>query len=154
MNLVKTAKHNGTQAWKHLQDCFKSRGRPRINQRLNKLTNLRMNSQESMGDYLMRAEELHLNLTDVGENVSDQMLCAVVLKGLPNSFASSVTVSKSSQEVKTFGDLKRDLLNFDSVSCRGQIDQGTSSHFTKDVKCFKCGKNGHRQSECREKCLP
>ena len=38
-----------------------------------------------------------------------------------------------------------------SDSCRDQTDQGTSSHFTKDVKCFKCGEIGHRQSECRAK---
>ena len=110
-----------------------------------------MYSQESMRDYLIRAEELQLNLTDVGENVSDQMLCSVVLKGLPNSFARFVTVFKFSHESKTFADLKRDLLNFDSECCRGQPEQGTSSHFTKDVNCFKCGNLGHRQSECRAK---
>ena len=104
-----------------------------------------------MRDYLMRAEELQLNLTDVGENVSDQMLCSVVLKGLLNSFASFATGFKFSHEDKTFADLKGDLLNFDSDSCRGQTDKETSSHFTKDVKCFECGKIGHRQSECRAK---
>ena len=87
-SLVKTAKSSGTQAWKLLQDCFKSRERPRIHQLLNMLTNLRMNSQESMRDYLMRAEELQPNLT---KNVCDQMLYSVVLKGLPNCFANFVT---------------------------------------------------------------
>ena len=110
-----------------------------------------MYSQESMRDYLMRAEELQLNLIGVGENVSDQMLCSVVLKGLPNSFESFVIVFKFSHEAKFFADLKRGFLNFDSDSCRSQPEQGTNSHFTKDVKCFKCGKIGHRQSECRAK---
>ena len=45
LSLVKTAKPNGTQAWKLLQDGFKSRERPRIHQLLNKLTNLNMYSQ-------------------------------------------------------------------------------------------------------------
>ena len=99
----------------------------------------------------MRAEELQLRLTDVGENVSDQMLSSVVLKGLPNSFASFVTVFKFSHEAETLADLKRDLLNFDSDSCRSQTDQGRSSHFTKDVKCFNCGKIGHRQNELQSK---
>ena len=50
LGLVKTAKPNGTQAWKLLQDCSKSRERPHIHQLLNELTNLRMYSQESMRD--------------------------------------------------------------------------------------------------------
>ena len=58
-----------------------------------------------MRDFLMRAEELQLNLTDVGENFSDQMLCSVVVRGLPKSFASFVTVFKFSHEAKTFADL-------------------------------------------------
>ena len=36
LSLVKTAKPDGTQFWKLLQDCFKSRERPRIHQLLNK----------------------------------------------------------------------------------------------------------------------
>ena len=107
-----------------------------------------MYSQESMRDYLMRAEELQLNLSDVGENVSDQMLCSLVLRGLPKSFASFVTVFKFSHEVKIFTDLKRDLLNFDSDSCRGQPEQGTSSYFTKDVKCFKATDKVNAEQKC------
>ena len=42
-------------------------------------------------------------------------------------------------------------MNFNSGSCRCQTDQGTSSHFTEYVKCFKCGKIGRRQSESRAK---
>ena len=151
MILVKTAKPIGTQSWKLLKDCFKSRERPGIHQLLNKLTNLRMNSQESMCDYLIRTEELQPNLSKIGENDSDQMQCSVVLKGLPNSFASFVTVFKFSHEAKTFGDLKRVLLNFGSDSCRSQTDEGKGSHFTKDMKCFKCGKVGHRLGDCRAK---
>ena len=79
LSLVKTAKPNGTQTWKH----------HRIHQLSNKLTNLRRNSQEIMPDYSMRAEELQLNVTDVEENVSDQMLFSVVLKDLPNRFEDS-----------------------------------------------------------------
>ena len=74
LSSVKTAKPNGAQPWELLQECFKSRERPRIHHFLNKLTNLRMNSLESMLDYLIRAEKLQLNLIDVAETVSDQML--------------------------------------------------------------------------------
>ena len=59
------------------------------------------------------------------------MLTSIVLESLPNGFANSVTVFNVSHEAKTFEDINREFLNFDSDSCRDQIDQGTSSHFTK-----------------------
>ena len=62
LSFVSTAKPNNTQAWKILQDCFKSRERPPIHQLLNKLTNLKMNAQECMRDYLMRGEEKNFSL--------------------------------------------------------------------------------------------
>ena len=151
LSLIKCLKPNGTAAWRELQNYFKSKERPRIHQLLNKLTNLKLDSSESIRDYLVRAEELQLNLSEVNENVSDQMLCSVVLKGLPQQFANFVTVFKFSHELKSFLDLKRDLLNFDSESNLKGTDQGSSSHFSKDVKCFKCGKFGHKQAQCRSK---
>ena len=151
LSLIKCLKPNGTAAWRELQNCFKSKGRPRIHQLLNKLTNLKLVSSERIRDYLVRAEELELNLSEVNENVSDQMLCSVVLKGLPQQFAKFVTVFKFSHELKFFLDLKRDLLNFDSESNLKGTDEGSSSHFSKDVKCFKCGKFGHKQAQCRSK---
>ena len=48
LSLVKTAKPNSTQAWKLLQDCFKSHERPRIYHFLTELLNLKLNSQESL----------------------------------------------------------------------------------------------------------
>ena len=86
MSLVKTAKPNGSHAGKLLQDCFKNLERPRNHQLLNTLTNFGMKSQENMRDCLRRAKELQLNLIDVGEIVSDQMLCSVVLKVMRNRF--------------------------------------------------------------------
>ena len=151
LSLIKCLKPNGTAAWRELQNYFKSKERPRIHQLLNKLTNLKLDSSESIRDYLVRAEELQLNLSEVNENVSDQMLCSVVLKGLPQQFANFVTVFKFSHELKSFLDLKRDLLNFDSESNLKGTDQGSSSHFSKDVKCFKCGKFGYKQAQCRSK---
>ena len=92
LSLARTCKPNGAEAWKTLQQFFKSNERPRIHKLLSSLTNLKLDVNESIRDYLVRAEELQLNLTDVGENVSDHMLCSVVLKGLPQTFSHFVTV--------------------------------------------------------------
>ena len=151
LSLIKCLKPNSTAASREFQNYFKSRERPRIHQLLNKLTNLNFDSSESICDCLVRTEELQLNLSEVNKNVSDRMFCLIVLKCLPQQIANFVTVFKFSHELKSFLDLKRDLLNFDSESNLKGTDQGSSSHLSKDVKCFKCGKFGLKQAQCRSK---
>ena len=87
----------------------------------------------------------------MNENVSDQMLCSVVFEVLPQQFANFVRVLKYSHELKSFPEFKRNLLSFDSESNLNSMTQGSSLHFSKDVKCFKCGKFGHKQAQCRSK---
>ena len=107
----------------------------------------KFDSSESIRDYLVRDEELQLNLSKMNGNVSDQMLCPVVLEGLPQQFENFVTVFEYSHELNSFLDLKRVLLNFDSESNLKSMNQCSSSHFCKDLKCFKCGKFGHKQAQ-------
>ena len=120
---------------------------------MNKLTNLELDSSEKIRDYLVRAEEHQLYVSDVNENVSDQMVCSVVLNGLPQQFSNVVTVSKYSHEPKSFLEVKRDLFNIDSESNLKSTDQGSSSHFSKDVKCFKRGKFGLSKRNVGQKLL-
>ena len=87
----------------------------------------------------------------MNENESDQLLCSGVLKGLPQQFANFVTVFEHWGKLKSSLVLKRDLLNFDSESNLKSRDQCSSSHFSKDVTCFKCGKFGHKQAQNRSK---
>ena len=80
----------------------------------------------------------------MNENVSDQMLCSVVFKVLPQQFANFVTVLKYPHELKSFPELTKTLLCFDSERNLKSMAQGSSLHFSKDVKCFKCGKFGRK----------
>ena len=99
---------------------------------MNELTNLKLDSSEIIHD-LVRAEELQLNLSEVNEIVGDQMLCSVVLKGLPQLFVNFFTDFKYSHELKSYLDLKKDLLNFDSESFLKRTDQ--SFLFTFRERC-------------------
>ena len=80
--LVRSCKGDGMSAWKCLHDHFKSGERPRIQQLLKNLTNLKHSAGESIANSLIRAEDLKLNLSEVGESTSEQMMCSVVLRGL------------------------------------------------------------------------
>ena len=94
----KMPKPNETATWREL-DFFKSKEKPRIHQRLNKLINLKRDASERIRDYLVSAEELQLNVSEVNENVSDQMFCSVVLRGFPQQLANFVIVLKFSHEL-------------------------------------------------------
>ncbi len=64
-----------------------------------------------MSDYLTRADDLQLDLDEVGESVSDGMFTAMVLKGLPREFDNIVTVLNYGEK-KPFNGMRRDLIKF------------------------------------------
>ena len=55
-------------------------------------------------------------MSEVNENVSDQMLCSINLKGLKQQFANFVIPYKYKHEPKFAVVLKRDLFNFDRTA--------------------------------------
>ena len=101
----------------------------------------------------MRAEDLKLNLTEVGESFSDRMMCSLVLKGLSKEFDSFVTVVNYGGSVKDFSSLKRDLINFASDRkvdvTASSLHVGQSS--VSGMKCFQCKKPGHKKADCPER---
>lgn len=149
--MIRGCKGNGMEGWKVLRSHFRSTERPRIQQLLHDLTNLKLEASETVAQYLIRAEDMKLSLSEVGETISDQMLCSVVLKGLPRDFASFVTVVNYGNSATTFTSLKRDLLNYSNdinhnVSSSSFYSGGQSS-----AKCFTCRKPGHQKANCPEK---
>ena len=144
-SFLRPHKGNGTAAWKALKQHYKSSERPRIQQTLDKLTNLKMNHGEPMADYLARAEDLQMDLKEVDEALKESMLRAIILKGLPPHFASIVTVINYGVE-KEFELMKQDLLNF----ANSQPQPASALHSSGNVQCNKCKRYGHKQAECTQ----
>jgi hypothetical protein len=156
--LVRRHKGNGTAAWKEIAAQYKSTERPRVQMLLAKLTGLKMDSTERVKDYLLRAEELKLNLEEVNEGVTEGMMVSIVLSGLPQRFKQFVIVCNHGDKVRTFNDLKRDLINFESTEHTqgARTGAGPAMHDDgnalqarnmKNVKCYGCGKLG-THNEC------
>jgi hypothetical protein len=150
--LVRSCKGDGTKAWKVLNDHFRSGERPRIQQLLHALTNLKLMSSETVPAYLIRAEDLKLNLSEVGEVISDQMMCSVVLRGLPKDYESFVTVVNYGSTAKEFTALKIDLINFASDRKPENVQTAFFGGQTATgPKCFTCKKPGHFKVDCPDR---
>ena len=140
-------KGNGSKAWDVLRKRFKSFERPRLQKLISELTTLKKNSNETVIDYLTRAEEIQYNLEQVNEEVSDKMLISIFLKGLPKQFKTFSTIAKFSRDEKSLDELKRDLVNFDSER---QVIEKEHAFNSENRVCFKCQKRGHVSKQCRE----
>ena len=82
------------------------------------------------------------------------MLCSVVSKFRKAFHNSSRILSLFSgyRTSHSLSQVQREIFfNFDSENNLKITNQGSSSHFSKDVKCSECGKFGHKQAQCRSK---
>ena len=150
--------NQGSKAYKNLGQHFRSTGKPRIMTIMGKLTNLRMNGGENINDYIVRAEELSYALEDAGQQVGETMLVSLVLKGLPDSFETFVTIQNCIKENLEYEKVKKDLINFVNNKAESETPKGLHdvAAFSKDArakvgcqgKCFNCDQSGHMSQKC------
>ena len=157
--VMRDAKDKGREALKILRDHYRSKGKQRIICLYTELTSLVKRNSESVIDYLIRAENASTSLTEAGEQVSDGLLVAMVLKGLPSHFKSFVTVITQSEKKWTFKDLKTSIRDYDDTEKARDYEKGASIMKTKSksasvstkITCYSCGVPGHKSNECRNK---
>ena len=108
---IRAYKPDGVQAWNALKERFRSTELPRIQSLMTQLTNLKMQHNETISDYFLRAEDLKIDLEQVHESVSESMFTAMILKGLTKEFEPMATLIKYG-ETKPYFRFKQDLLKF------------------------------------------
>ena len=72
----------------------------------NQLTTLVKRESESVTDYMIRAEKATSALRAGDEQVSDALLIAMTLKGLPDEYEAFVAITTQSETVDTFQKFK------------------------------------------------
>ena len=91
---------------KILREHYLSKGKPKVISLYTEQTSLRRLESESIRDDIIRTENISNALKEAGEVISDGLLIAVVLKGLPPNFKPFTRVITQKTKTLTFLNLK------------------------------------------------
>jgi len=165
--VMRDALDDGRKALKILKEHYAGTGKPRIISLYTELTSLSMTPNETVTDYIIHAETATAALRSAGEVVSDGLLIAMVLKGLPDGYKPFVVVVTQNDRQQTFREFKAALRSFeDTERARGasggdsvlKARNATKSSAwnpkgkaQKDVIYFKCQLPGHIARYCENK---
>ena len=105
--IMRDAPNKGREAMAILKDHYAGANKPRIIALYGELTSLRMKSDESVTDYILRGESAAQKLKSAGETISDSLLVAMMLKGLPDGYQTfSTVISQTTKEDLKFSYFK------------------------------------------------
>ncbi|KAF2354576.1 Integrase catalytic core [Trinorchestia longiramus] len=98
--IIRDAYGDGRKSMKILRDHYLGSSKPRIIALYCELAALKMQNGETVTDYLLRAETTASYLKRAGEMISDGLIIAMIIRGLPaayNAFSTVVTQRDSAE---------------------------------------------------------
>ena len=111
--VMREAKDDGRRALQILRQHYVGNNEPRIMSLYGQISSLNMNVNESVTDYIIRAETIATSLKTTGETISNRLLNAMVMKGLPSSYEAFTVNINTSQRPVPFTEFKTQLRNFE-----------------------------------------
>ena len=107
--VIRDARDDGRKAMKMLRQHYQGKGKPRVIALYTELTSLKKRENESVVDYMLRADKSATALRDAEEVISDALLIAMVLKDLPSEYNTFATVIVQREKQMTFAEFKSAL---------------------------------------------
>ena len=170
--VMRDAKDDGKRALQILRTHYAGDGTPRISSLYATLTSLQKSSSETVTDYVLRAENCASALQNAGQVISNELLIAMVMKGLPTNYKTFCVVMQQREQAQTFIEFKAALRSFEENerAANQHTGGGNSSKVMyhnnnnhnggrgggrqsdgKKPTCFTCKKEGHKFYDCPEK---
>ena len=136
--IIRDAKDDGRKAIKILREHYQGTSKPRIISLWTELSKLEKSSDETVTEYLLHAEKTSTMLKAAGVEVSDSLLVAMCLKGLPESYESLRTHVIHAEPAYTFQKFKESLKSHEETRKSRQTDSGDNvlNLNGKTITCF------------------
>ena len=141
--IIRETRDDGRKSLKVLREYYQGKGKPRIIALYTRLTSLKKGDSESTTDYMLRTETAATALKSAEEVISDGLLIAMILKGLPRSYKTFSTVVIQREKPMTFSESKTALRNYEENEKSCKTEDQDNVTYTKpqkqfEGKCFKC----------------
>ena len=151
--IMRDAKDDGKKALQVLRERYLGKSKPRIISLYGQLASLKMNVDETTTEYILRAEAAATHLKTAREKISDSLLVAMCLRGLPPKFNAFVTVINQKDEDADFIKFKA------ALRCYEESENSRTTHQSEEhavmkaapVVCFACSQAGHKAFQCPNK---
>lgn len=143
------------EMWRKLQSVYEQKTETSVHIIQQRFFQYKFEKGIDMSVFLSKIQEMQNQLKQMGEEISDKFVITKVLMSLPDEYKHFVSAWESAPNDKqTFENLvARLLIEEERVKEKNAAYLQQSSAFLmknkRIVKCFKCGKNGHYQSDCR-----
>ena len=142
--VIREARDNESKALAILWEHYAGNGKPRI-------TSLQKKNTETVTEYIINAETTATALKSVGEIVSDGLLIAMVIRGLPSSYNPFVVVTTQNEKVLTFSQFKVALRSYEENEKSKPIPNSEVESMSSSIMKLNIGRNNNnirRNSTC------
>jgi hypothetical protein len=144
------------EAWKALEDIYQSNSAAQLQRTLRDFNTLKLQTAESITDYIAHPETIRGRLTASKQIVTDESFTMTLLFGLPATYTAVSTYIENVTPLPKLPDVQGMLLRAEeklkTEQPEGRRDNDDNAfNATTKTGCHYCGRKGHYYKECRKR---